>query len=139
MAFLGFNMHPLATAKLVFLKFDTSFLKGIKGVILAHPYIISRMKACSSLTNNNVSRYHPLHNTIKNHIPKQKPPRLTIKSLKKYPNLRKDHALTSPPNFFTPRFLGLESRPFLVDPAVFLVAQRLNIKLNPPADPSKRR
>jgi hypothetical protein len=28
----------------------------------------------------------------------------------------------------------LESRPFLVDPAVFLVAQRLNTKLIPPED-----
>lgn len=46
-------------------------------------------------------------------------------------------ALTSPPNFFTPRFLGFESRPFLVDPAVFLVAQRLNNKLNPTAAPSE--
>jgi len=30
--------------------------------------------------------------------------------------------------------LGLESRPFFVDPAVFLVAQRLNTKLIPPED-----
>jgi hypothetical protein len=28
--------------------------------------------------------------------------------------------------------LGLESRPFFVDPAVFFVAQRLNTKLSPP-------
>lgn len=45
--------------------------------------------------------------------------------------------LTSPSNIFTPRFFGFESRPFFVDPAVFLVAQRLSIKLSPPADPSK--
>lgn len=38
----------------------------------------------------------------------------------------------SPPNFFTPRYLGLESRPFRVDPAVFLVAQRLKSMFNPP-------
>ena len=41
---------------------------------------------------------------------------------------------TSPPNFLTPKYLGLESRPFFVDPAVFLVAQRLNTKLIPPED-----
>ena len=41
---------------------------------------------------------------------------------------------TSPPNFLTPKYLGLESRPFFVDPAVFLVAQRLNTKLITPED-----
>lgn len=46
-------------------------------------------------------------------------------------------SLTSPPNFFTPRYFGLESRPFFVDPAVFFVAQRLNVKLNPPPVISK--
>jgi len=40
----------------------------------------------------------------------------------------------SPPNFLTPKYLGLESRPFFVDPAVFLVAQRLNTKLITPED-----
>jgi hypothetical protein len=44
---------------------------------------------------------------------------------------------TSPPNFFTPRFLGFESRPFFVDPAVLLVAQRRNTKLNPSPETSK--
>jgi hypothetical protein len=39
---------------------------------------------------------------------------------------------TSPPNFFTPKYFGLESRPFFVDPAVFFVAQRLNIMFSPP-------
>lgn len=47
------------------------------------------------------------------------------------------HPFTSPPNFLTPRFLGSESRPFFVDPAVFFVAQRLNVKLNPSPDISK--
>ena len=43
---------------------------------------------------------------------------------------------TSPPNFFTPRFLGFESRPFFVEPAVFLEAQRLNTILKPSPDTS---
>jgi len=49
----------------------------------------------------------------------------------------KHKSLTSPPNFFTPRFLGFESRPFFVDPAVFLVAQRRKTKLNPSPETSK--
>jgi len=43
---------------------------------------------------------------------------------------------TSPPNFFTPRFLGFESRPFFVEPADFLVAQRLNTILKPSPETS---
>ena len=31
----------------------------------------------------------------------------------------------SSPNFFTPRYLGLESRPFLVDPVPFLCAHSM--------------
>jgi len=46
---------------------------------------------------------------------------------------------TSPPNFFTPRFLGFESRPFFVEPAVFLEAQRLNVKLKPSPETSKNK
>lgn len=45
--------------------------------------------------------------------------------------------VTSPPNFFTPKYLGFESRPFFVDPAVFFVAHLLNKRLNPPDDSEK--
>ena len=128
MAILGLDVHPLAPAQFVAFKFDEAFFQRIQGVILSHSNIISRMKAGSSLANNDIPGYYFLHDN--ENVSELGKTILCIGSGAKC-HLR-SHPLTSPPNFFTPRFFGLESRPFFVDPAVFLVAHRLNVKLSPP-------
>ena len=63
--FLGLNMHPLTTAQLVSFKLYNAFFQSKKGVVFSHAYIISWMETGTPLTNNNVSRYHPLPVTRK--------------------------------------------------------------------------
>lgn len=106
-------------------------------MIFSDSNIISRMKAGAPLTNNDISRNHSLFIRQK-YLTKNRYQLANNESIQPlwWMSLPKLIYLTSPPNFFTPRFLGFESRPFFVDPAVFLLAQCLNIKLKPPPDTS---